>query len=190
MTRSRRGSTQAGVRWNSTRRAAAGWISGTIWIADAPVPATATRLPSSRAPWSQRAEWNTSPGNSASPGMSGRRGSESGPAAEMRTSAVRPVWAAGPVGGVWPGRGAGRPGARDPQPPARQASVPAGLGDLRPQSQMAAQAVAAGDLFQVVPDLWLPAEAVRPAGVGGERERVQVRRDVAGAPGVGVVPPG
>src|SRR5690348_223575 len=55
---------------------------------------------------------------------------------------------------------------------------------------MAAQAIAVGDLFQVAPDLWLPGEAVCPAGVRRERERVQVRRDVAGAPGIGVVPPG
>src|SRR5215831_2397459 len=54
---------------------------------------------------------------------------------------------------------------------------------------MGVQAVAIGDLFQVVPDLWLPGEAMRPVGVRRERERVQVRRDVAGAPGVGVVPP-
>ena len=92
MTRSRRGSTQAGVRRNRTRLATLGWISGTIWIADAPVPTTATRWPSGRAPWFQRAEWNTGPGNAASPGMSGRRGSDSGPAAEMRTSAVRSPW--------------------------------------------------------------------------------------------------
>src|SRR4029078_2047850 len=60
----------------------------------------------------------------------------------------------------------------------------------RAERRMAAQAVAVGDLFQVVPDLWLPGEAVRPAGIRRERERVQVRGDVAGAPGIGVVPPG
>src|SRR5215469_9277909 len=92
--------------------------------------------------------------------------------------------------GVWPGRGTRGPGAGDPQPPARQAGVPAGPGDLRTEPQMTAQAIAVGDLFQVVPDLWLPGEAVRPGGVRREREGVKVRRDVAGAPGIGVVPPG
>ena len=44
--RSRRGTIQAGVRWNSTSCFTSGWILGTIWIAEAPVPTTATRLPS------------------------------------------------------------------------------------------------------------------------------------------------
>jgi hypothetical protein len=43
--RSTRGSTHGGVRWNSVSRPTSGWIAGTIWIADAPVPTTATRLP-------------------------------------------------------------------------------------------------------------------------------------------------
>jgi len=36
---------QAGVRWKTRRLATLGWISGTIWIAEAPVPITATRSP-------------------------------------------------------------------------------------------------------------------------------------------------
>src|SRR5207247_8042881 len=40
------------------------------------------------------------------------------------------------------------------------------------------------------PDLRLAREGPAPAWVGRERERVQVRGDVAGAAGVGVVPPG
>src|SRR5215813_5569576 len=170
MARSRRGITQAGVRWNSTRRATSGWISGTIWIADAPVPTTATRLPSRRAPWSQRAEWKTSPGKVASPGMSGRRGSESGPAAEMTTSAVR---------SPWPVRSRQRAG-----PASQRASVTSA-----PNRRWPRRPWRVGDALQVVPDLWLPGEAVRPVRVRRERERVQVRRDVAGTPGVGVVPP-
>ena len=83
----------------------------------------------------------------------------------------------------------GQVAAGGPQPPAGQVSVPAGPGDLGPEPQMAAQAVAVGDLFKVVPDLRLPGEAVGPAGVRRERERVQMGGDVAGAAGVGVVPP-
>ena len=64
-------------------------MAGTIWMAEAPVPTTATRRPSSRAWWFQRAEWNTSPGKVPSPGMSGSAGSDSGPAPAMTTSAAR-----------------------------------------------------------------------------------------------------
>ena len=59
------------------------------WIADAPVPITATRLPRRSYPWSQRAEWKTLPGNESSPGTSGTLGSDSGPVAETTTSAVK-----------------------------------------------------------------------------------------------------
>src|SRR5580704_10926753 len=52
------------------------------------------------------------------------------------------------------------------------------------------QLMAFGQMGQVGADLGLPGEAVRPARVGRERERVQVRRNVAGAAGVSVVPPG
>ena len=43
--RSIRGITHPGVRWNTVTCAARGWISGTNWIDDAPVPTTATRSP-------------------------------------------------------------------------------------------------------------------------------------------------
>ncbi len=45
MARSARGMTQGGVRWKRVRRETRGWISGTIWMAEAPVPTIATRLP-------------------------------------------------------------------------------------------------------------------------------------------------
>ena len=54
--------------------------SGTIWIAEAPVPITATRLPARSTSWSQRAEWKTSPWKVSSPSISGSRGSERPPA--------------------------------------------------------------------------------------------------------------
>ena len=43
--RSARGMTHGGVRWKRCSRSTAGWICGTNWIAEAPVPTTATRLP-------------------------------------------------------------------------------------------------------------------------------------------------
>lgn len=43
--RSVRGITHGGVRWNSVRRSTSGAMAGTIWIAEAPVPIIATRLP-------------------------------------------------------------------------------------------------------------------------------------------------
>ena len=66
-----RGWIHGGVRWNTVRCAACSAISGTNWIADAPVPITATRLPARSQEWSQRAEWNEVPLNRPAPGMSG-----------------------------------------------------------------------------------------------------------------------
>lgn len=43
--RSTRGITHGGVRWMTVRLPTSGWMDGTIWIADAPVPTMATRLP-------------------------------------------------------------------------------------------------------------------------------------------------
>lgn len=77
------------MRWKSVSRPTLGWIAGTIWIAEAPVPTTATRLPVRSRSWSHWEEWKTWPGNSASPGSSGTAGSESGPVAETRASAVQ-----------------------------------------------------------------------------------------------------
>ena len=45
MARSIRGITQGGVRWKSVTFRASGWTAGTIWMAEAPVPTMATRLP-------------------------------------------------------------------------------------------------------------------------------------------------
>ena len=66
-----RGWIHGGVRWNTVRRAACFAISGTNWIAEAPVPITATRLPARSQEGSQRAEWNEVPPNRSAPGMSG-----------------------------------------------------------------------------------------------------------------------
>ncbi len=45
MFRSMRGMTHGGVRWKSVSFRTCGWIAGTIWMAEAPVPIMATRLP-------------------------------------------------------------------------------------------------------------------------------------------------
>ena len=45
MARSTRGITQGGVRWRTVSFATSGWMAGTIWMAEAPVPTIATRLP-------------------------------------------------------------------------------------------------------------------------------------------------
>ncbi len=58
-----RGVTHGGVRWNTVRRPTSGWISGTNWIAEAPVPITATSRPRRSWSWFQRAEWNIVPRN-------------------------------------------------------------------------------------------------------------------------------
>ena len=41
--RSGRGMIHGGVRWKTVRRSTTGWIWGTNWTAEAPVPITATR---------------------------------------------------------------------------------------------------------------------------------------------------
>ena len=73
--------------------------------------------------------------------------------------------------------------------------APAGLHPPRrvhlvPEPQMRAQTVQGHAPAQVGPDLRLGREAAGPVRVGGERQRVQVGRDVAGAARVAVVPPG
>ena len=62
--------------------------------------------------------------------------------------------------------------------------------DVRVEADVAAQPVLVGDALEVVLDLRLERPHVRPVGLRLERERVHVRRDVAGAAGIGVVAPG
>ena len=63
-------------------------MAGTIWIAEAPVPITATRLPVSCWPWSHWAEWNTAAPKASRPASSGSFGSDSAPAADTSRFAV------------------------------------------------------------------------------------------------------
>ena len=71
--------THGGVRWNRVRCPTSGWISGTNWMADAPVPITATFSPARSWSWSHCAEWKMEPVNVSMPSMSGRLGSLRGP---------------------------------------------------------------------------------------------------------------
>ena len=87
MSRSIRGSTQPGVRWKTVIAATRGWMAGTIWTAEAPVPMTATRWPDRSASWSQRAEWQIVPRNRSSPSMPGLAGSDRLPEQSMIASA-------------------------------------------------------------------------------------------------------
>ena len=72
--RSRWGMTHGGVRWKRSRCSTIGWICGTAWIADAPVPITATRRPVRSWSWFQRAVWNVSPSKLSRPGSVGDGG--------------------------------------------------------------------------------------------------------------------
>ncbi len=76
------------MRWKRVSRDTSGWTAGTIWIAEAPVPIMATRLPRRSVSWSQRAECATVPGKVSRPGIAGILGSDSGPVADTTTSAV------------------------------------------------------------------------------------------------------
>ncbi len=86
--RSRCGITHGGVRWKRSRCSTTGWICGTTWIAEAPVPTTATRRPVRSWSWFQSAVWNVTPSKVSRPGMSGIAGSLRKPGAAIRRSAV------------------------------------------------------------------------------------------------------
>ena len=87
--RSGRGMTHGGVRWNTVKWATSGWIWGTNWTAEAPVPITATRSPERSWVWSQRAEWKAVPSNRSRPSMAGADGVDRKPEAMTSRSAVR-----------------------------------------------------------------------------------------------------
>jgi hypothetical protein len=77
-----------GVRWKSRSSPTCGWILGTTWIAEAPVPITATRLPRRSCSWSHCAVWNAAPAKLSRPGISGIEGSLRPPIPEIAISAV------------------------------------------------------------------------------------------------------
>ena len=72
----------------------------------------------------------------------------------------------------------------------RSAVVPGGVEHLEAEADVAQHAVLLGASPEVGLDLGLGRVGLGPVRVGCERERVEVRRDVAAAAGVGVVAPG
>ena len=72
---------QIGVRWKTTRRSTSGAIAGITWIAEAPVPMIATRLPRRSTSWFQRAVCMVSPANVSWPSIAGGLGCEKTPVA-------------------------------------------------------------------------------------------------------------
>ena len=79
--------TYGAERWNTVIAPTSSTMPGTNWIALAPVPITATRLPASRTSCRQSAEWKAGPANDSAPGSSGTTGLESCPTADTTTSA-------------------------------------------------------------------------------------------------------
>ena len=159
------------MRWKTCSCSTFGWISGTNWIADAPVPITATRSPASSCSWSQRAEWKVVPSKLSRPGSVG-----------IARVAQRPLGGDHDVGGQLALRGL--------DPPQLRVVVPVGGDQLAVEADVRHHAVALGAVAQVVEDLGLRRERARPVRVRGERERVEVRGHVAAAAGIGVVAPG
>ena len=80
------GPSRAGVRWNTSSSATSGAISGMTWMALAPVPMTATRLPVRSTSWRHRAGGTTGPRTSRRPGSRGMCGRLSCPTALITAS--------------------------------------------------------------------------------------------------------
>ena len=117
-------------------RATFGWIAGTNWIAEAPVPMTATRLPARSCAWSQRAEWKALPSKVLDAGQGGDGG--------LAQRADRSDEDVGGEGAV----------ARLEAPPLRVV-VPGGLAHLVIEAHVRQDAEALGARAQVGPDLGL-----------------------------------
>ena len=81
------GTTYGAERWKTVIEPTSSTIPGTNWIALAPVPTTATRLPVRSTSWRHSAEWKAGPANVSAPGIAGTTGLESWPTAEITTSA-------------------------------------------------------------------------------------------------------
>jgi hypothetical protein len=165
------GSTYGAERWNTVSDAVRAAMRGTNWMALAPVPSTATRSPVRSCSWSHSAEWNRVPAKRSSPGTAGVDGRLSCPHAATTASASCTV-------------------------PSDSASchrpdglVEGGRQHLGAQPDVRQHAEVAGDVAHVLLDLGLRGEPPRPVRLRGEREGVEVRRDVAGRARVGVGAP-
>ena len=78
----RAGIVKFGVRWNTVNWAASSAITGIAWIAEDPVPITATRLPlKSTGSFGHLEVWYHSPPKDSRPGKGGGFGTVSRPAA-------------------------------------------------------------------------------------------------------------
>ncbi len=80
------GTTQVGERWKTVTELATFAASATTWTADAPVPTTPTRLPSSETSSRQRDVWNAMPGKEAMSMPGGISGMLREPTQEMTMS--------------------------------------------------------------------------------------------------------
>ena len=141
-------------------------------MALAPVPMTATRLPVMSTAWSHCAEWN----DGAREFVDARDVGDQRDVqrARPRDEELGDVLLA--VGGE--------------HVPPHLGVVPVRAVDERVEADVPAQAVLLGDALEVVEDLRLQGPHVGPVGLRLEGEGIHVRRDVAGAAGVGVVTPG
>src|SRR3954462_9611767 len=158
------------VRWKRCRRPTRDWIRGTNWIAEAPVPTTATRSPSRSWSWSHVAEWKVVPSKRSRPGRSGdrRRAERAGPEHEDPRGQLA-------AGGL--------------DAPALRVLIPRRVEQLVAEAHVRHDPVVLRAAAQVVPNLGLRGEGARPLGVRGEGERVQVRGHVARAARIAVVAP-
>ena len=168
------GMSQGGVRWKTKSWPTSGAIDGTIWMALAPVPTTATVLPAEveRVVPPRRVE---------------RLALERREARDVRQlrAAERP---AARHERRAPGTSARR--VVSTVPSARARSSQPGADDACAEPDVRTDAVLVGAVPQVLEDLPLRGEVARPAGPRLERERVEVRLHVAGAARVVVVAPG
>jgi hypothetical protein len=151
------------VRWNTKSFSTCCWIAGTYWIADAPVPIDATRLPGQvvvvvPAGGVHGLALKALDARDVRKPRLGQRSH----AADQHARGERP--------------------RRGADLPPLLVLVPAGRLDLDAREDLEALGAAA----QIVADLGLGGVGVRPVGVGQEGERVEVRGNVAPAARIGV----
>ena len=145
-------------RGGAARPAAGSWAPPAR--RDAPAPIRATRLPARSSSWSQRAVWKALPSKRSMPGSAGS-----------------------PRLAQEPGRGhehaRGERAARGLELPALLARRPRWPRAARSRGACAAGPEALGAVAQVGQELVAHRIGARPVRVGRERERVEVRGDVA-----------
>ena len=78
---------------------------------------------------------------------------------------------------------------RGPYGPACLSLIEGRAQHLRPEPDMAAHVQIVGAAFEIGVDFGLGGKGPRPVGIGGEGKGIEVRRDIAGRAGIGVVAP-